>query len=251
MAQPPKGWSERVFAEERFWIKDSGKVKTLLGWGPTLNRGASLMRLQRLTATTGFPFGALACAEQVHGSSVAVLSGDVLKGPVHTVGAHDGLMCTTPDRGVVVWTADCVPVLVEGGGMVSAVHSGWRGTAAGIIPKAIELFARLHGTMPCDLSATIGPAIGPCHYPVGSEVITALDRWAVSDSSWRQGNSIDLRLFLRRQLLDLGLLDSKVEIVGPCTTCDPGLASFRRDGLAAGRQISIIGRTADRLGPVR
>jgi len=150
-------------------------------------------------------------------------------------------MSTTPGCGVVVWTADCVPILLAGGGAVSAVHAGWRGTAAGIIPKATELFERLHGVIPCDLSATIGPGVGACHYPVGPEVIRALDRWAVSDTSWRQGNCIDLRRFLRGQLLDLGLQESKVEIVGSCTACDPRLASFRRDGAAAGRQISIIG----------
>jgi hypothetical protein len=241
MGEPTAGWSERFFAEERFWVKDSGRVQTLLGLGPALNRGASLTRLRRLTETANFPFGALVCADQVHGSSIATLSEDFREGPVHSVGIHDGLMSTTPGCGVVVWTADCVPILLAGGGAVSAVHAGWRGTAAGIIQKSIELFTRLYGVNSNDLSATIGPGVGACHYPVGPEVISALDRWPVSDSSWRQGNRIDLRLFLRRQLMDLGLQESQVEIVGPCTACDPGLASFRRDGAAAGRQISIVG----------
>ena len=205
------------------------------------------MRLRRLIATTGFPFGMLTCADQVHGSSIALLSEEFREGPVHSVGAHDGLMSTTPGCGVVVWTADCVPVLLQAGDAVSAIHAGWRGTAAGILPQAVELFRHLHGAMPTEISATIGPAIGACHYPVGPEVITALDRWAVSESSWHQGNRIDLRLFLRRQLLDLGLLESAVEIVGPCTACDPRLASFRRDGAAAGRQISIIGQGSCRV----
>lgn len=241
MVPPPEDWSERVIAEERFWFKESGNVQILLGWGPPLNRGASLMRLRRLTATAGFPFVALACAEQVHGSSISVLCEDVREDRVQSVGAHDGLMSTIQGSGVVIWTADCVPVLLKGGAAVAAVHAGWRGTAAGIMPRAVDLFRNLHGVMPPEITATIGPAIGACHYPVGLEVITALDRRAVSDCSWRQGKRIDLRLFLRRQLLDLGLPEPAVEIVGPCTACDPGLASFRRDGTAAGRQMSIIG----------
>ncbi|MEN8164212.1 MAG: polyphenol oxidase family protein, partial [Acidobacteriota bacterium] len=208
----------------------------------------SLIRLRRLATIANFPFATLVCAEQMHGTSIAILGEDFRVDPVRSAGTHDGLMSTTPGLGVVVWTADCVPVLLHGGPAVSAVHAGWRGAVAGILPQALEIFRNLHGVIPSELSATIGPAIGSCHYPVGPEVITALDRWAVSDSSWRQDNRIDLRLFLRRQLLDLGLPESAVEVVGPCTACDPRLASFRRDGSEAGRQISIIGRTGDRLG---
>jgi YfiH family protein len=251
MVHYPKGWSERVFGEERFWVKTSGKVWTFLGWGPPLNHGTSLTRLRRLTVKAGFPLGSLVCAEQVHGSSIVVLGGDFREDPVRSAGTHDGLMSTTPDCGVVVWTADCVPVLLSGGIGVSAVHAGWRGTVAGILPRTVKIFGRRFGVRPAEISATIGPAVGACHYPVGPEVITALEQWQVSDSAWRRANRIDLRLFLQRQLLDLGLRDSAVEIVGPCTACDRRLASYRRDGPAAGRQISIIGRTADRIGPER
>ncbi len=241
MVTCPPGWDQREFGEERFWVSNSGTVQLLLGWGPPIGQGASGSRLQRLLATEAFPFRNLVSAQQVHGTSIAIFEQDSDQDTLKNIGRHDGMMSTTAGCGAVIWSADCVPVLISGGGAVSAIHAGWRGTAAGILPKAIELFGRLHGVMPGNLSATIGPAVGACHYPVGPEVITALERWAVSDSSWRQDNRIDLRLFQRRQLLDLGMQESAVEIVGPCTACDPRLASFRRDGAAAGRQISIIG----------
>ncbi|MBQ2453787.1 MAG: laccase domain-containing protein, partial [Lachnospiraceae bacterium] len=50
--------------------------------------------------------------------------------------------------------------------VVAAVHAGWRGTAKGIVMKAV-------GEMDCDpaaIRAWIGPSIGLCCYEVGDEV---------------------------------------------------------------------------------
>lgn len=240
MENCPAGWDQQVYGDEIFWVKTSGQVVSLLGRGPALDRGASLDRQRRLSVVPTFPFDVLVSAQQVHGSSIVVLGGEVTE----SAGRHDGLFSTLSGRGVGIWTADCVPVLLSGGDAVAAIHAGWRGAVSGIIPEAIDLFLRESSVKPTEVSATIGPAIGACHYPVGSEVITALESSGPSDHSWLQPGGVDLRRFVHRQLLDLGLRQSAVEVVGPCTACDPQLASFRRDGQSAGRQISIIGLTA-------
>ncbi len=53
---------------------------------------------------------------------------------------------------------------------------------------------------------------------------------------------IDLRGFLAARLEDLGLESTMIGIAGPCTSLTPELASYRRDGVGAGRQWSMIYR---------
>jgi copper oxidase (laccase) domain-containing protein len=78
------------------------------------------------------------------------------------------------------------------------------------------------------------------HYQVGPEVIAALERAGVPPAGWRDGDRVDLRAFLAGQLAGLGV--GGVQAVGPCTFDTPALASYRRDGAAAGRQWSLVWR---------
>ena len=80
----------------------------------------------------------------------------------------------TARRGVAVGviTADCVPALLlaPASGVVAAVHAGWRGAAAGVLEAALDHLRRDFEVAPADVEASLGPAIGPCCYQVGSEV---------------------------------------------------------------------------------
>jgi hypothetical protein len=149
----------------------------------------------------------------------------------------DALMSDTPGRIVAVKTADCVPILLadDRHHAVAAIHAGWRGTAAGIVRKTIGAMAARWNTLPGDLHAAIGPAIGACCYEVGPEV-------AVQFTGVNQRAHVDLEGANRRQLLESGLDPSRIWTAGLCTSCDAGqFHSFRRDREAAGRMFSFIG----------
>ena len=49
-------------------------------------------------------------------------------------------------------------------------------------------------------------------------------------------------MFLAARLRELGLLPDSIGVIGPCTASSADLASYRRDGPAAGRQFSLIYR---------
>jgi len=180
---------------------------------------------------------AIRWGRQVHGDELTVVA--AAGGPqLLCVGEVDGLLTSQSGVGLVVWTADCVPVVLVGSRAVAAVHAGWRGCAAGIAKAAVDRFAADFDTPPADLHVYLGPAISARHYQVGSEVVEALAATGVESSAWLEGDRVDLRRFLDEQLVQLGV--ARVTTVGSCTHANPKLASYRRDGTAAARQWSLV-----------
>ncbi|MBK5189059.1 MAG: polyphenol oxidase family protein, partial [Gemmatimonadaceae bacterium] len=119
-----------------------------------------------------------ATASQVHGTRV-----------VEHDGAWDGWLRVTeadghfaPRRGtaMAVTIADCVPIfLAHPEGAVALLHSGWRGTAARIIDRALAAFSR-QGLATGELRMHLGPAICGACYEVSADVATALTGAAAS-----------------------------------------------------------------------
>jgi hypothetical protein len=158
----------------------------------------------------------------------------------------DGLATDRAGAFVGVVTADCVPLLLVAPRrrVVAAVHAGWRGAAAGVVEAAL---ARLRDTFdiePRDVGAAIGPAIGACCYEVGPEVRAAFvartgETTACAWGRERGRDRLDLRAAVAALLVAAGVRD--VATLGPCTRCSRDYCSYRRDGAAAGRQVSFIG----------
>lgn len=140
-----------------------------------------------------------------------------------------------------VMTADCLPVLIcaHDGSEVAAVHAGWRGLAAGIIEKTIE---RMQSS-PEDLLVWLGPAIGPKHFQVQQDVVSAFTQQnpdalncftQQSDTHWLA----DMVGLTQQRLAPLGIK----HLYGGdlCTYTDAEkFYSHRRDG-TTGRIASLI-----------
>ena len=177
----------------------------------------------------------LAVCWQVHGSDVRVVSDA-------TDAQSESERCdalTTGTAGVLlgVKTADCVPVLLTDRrrGACAAVHAGWRGTLAGIVPRALDALREEFGTSARDVRAAIGPAARACCYEVGHEVIEAFRaKFAYADSLFapaREGHALaDIQKANRAQLLEAGVAAERVHTLPLCTICRPDLFfSYRRD----------------------
>jgi YfiH family protein len=102
--------------------------------------------------------------KQVHGTDVANL--DVLG--ESQVPLADAAVASKPGRVGVVLTADCMPLFLadESGERVAVTHAGWRGMAAGVIERTVEVM----GSQPSRVVAWMGPTIGPAAFEVGPEV---------------------------------------------------------------------------------
>lgn len=204
---------------------------------------------RRFCAANGLPQESLALTQQTHTTCVEQAMAS-LKGKGRTVvGADiDGLVTKERGLGLICFTADCVPVLLVDpkAKIISAVHSGWRGTVGGIGKNAVEKMVAL-GAEPQNILAAIGPSIGPCSFEVGPEVQREFDtafggRLPVVPS-YRKGHTmIDLWRANELVLQDAGLLENHIFKAEVCTFCAHDLYYSHR--YTNGRRGSLIGAIA-------
>ncbi|WP_460841546.1 peptidoglycan editing factor PgeF [Noviherbaspirillum agri] len=175
---------------------------------------------------------------QVHGSRVidAATAGDSAEADA-CIATQAGVICA-------IQTADCLPVLfcdVEGG-IVGAAHAGWRGLAGGVLENTLSAM-RAAGAG--EITAWMGPAIGPECFEVGQDVVdafTAQDADAADvfkPLHGRDGKYLaDIYSLARRTLRNAGV--EKVFGGGRCTVTEKDLFySYRRDK-TTGRMASLI-----------
>ena len=152
-------WSELVIGVDRALVGRRDGAMMAFAIGPPCRRGHAT---DRLAAIVGDHVTAIRACRQVHGAVVHHPSDT--DGSVREVGDGDALVTTTPGLGVAVWTADCVPVLLRGPGVVAAVHAGWRGCAADVVGAAVRQIEARHRCPPGELTAALGPAVcGACY----------------------------------------------------------------------------------------
>jgi YfiH family protein len=205
---------------------------------------------------------ALGCAgrriiqvHQVHGAAVHVHasgsgadasgSGRIVWGDVKA----DAIVTDDPKTLIAVRVADCCPALLStvDGRVVGAVHAGWRGVVAGVLPAAVRAMRSLSGV---EIAAAIGPCISFDAFEVGAEVAeefriafgpaaSSLIKAGATPGKWH----VDIKAALAEQLRQDGI--SRFDIDPGCTVGDKGLLfSHRRDAGVTGRMIGIIGPRA-------
>lgn len=201
--------------------------------------GAVVENRRLLAAALGFPPERVTIGRQVHGAELATHTVPRAPSPFAEPGGEipevDGHVTAEPLLPLLVFVADCLPIALSGPGGVAMLHCGWRGLAAGIIPRGVESVGAI--------DAAIGPSIGPCCYEVGEDVLTALPTGRKPDSG--PGNSpvdrVDLVTIAAGMLREAGV--ERVETSGLCTSCEAELFfSHRRDAGSTGRQAGLVWR---------
>lgn len=201
----------------------------------------------RLGKIIGFDTKKLVLSHQVHGDAVrTVTEKDCLGLDHHLYPECDGLITNTPGLALVVFTADCTPILLSDPvtGAVGAVHAGWRGTAADIAGKAVERMAVEFGCLPQNIRAAIGPNIGPCCFETDGDVPAALRQTfgpAVEEYICPRGEKFYVNL---KAINALALRRAGVELIDiseECTFCNPEKYwSHRYTGGRRGSQGAVI-----------
>ncbi len=182
--------------------------------------------------------------QQVHGTTV-VDAVDVSEG---RGGPADAVFSTQPGLACTVLVADCLPVLMADtqGRCVAAAHAGWRGLAAGVLENTLAAVCGATGAARGEVTAWLGPCIGPRTFEVGDDVREAFGpdgaphfrphRRRDGSSAWLA----DLAGLARMRLAAAGV--ARIEGGQWCTVEDADrFFSYRRDGVT-GRLAASIAR---------
>jgi len=187
----------------------------------------------------GIKTSSIVCSTQVHGTHIRVVTKDDA-GKLFKENSHkaDGLITETPGVALLVFTADCVPVLLHDPvrNVAGAVHAGWRGTAANIIEAAIDKMESEFNSQRHDIRAAIGPCISKCCFETDSDVADALPEFSA-----KYGNKfmVDLKEANRHLLSKAGVRN--IEISDECTSCKSDKYwSHRKTKGKRGTQAAII-----------
>lgn len=139
---------------------------------------------------------------------------------------RDGLVTDEPGVVLTIFTADCTPILFYDPvrRAVGAAHAGWRGTAAGIAARTVEMMVRAFGCHPEDIRAAIGPCISRCCFETDGDVpeamVKALGREAepaITGSGPKY--HVDLKALNQIWLRRAGVRE--IDVCPDCTACQP------------------------------
>ncbi len=201
-----------------------------------------------LGSALGFDADRLVLSRQVHGITVRHVKKEDMMSPFAPVPYEaDGLITEEKDVPLMIFTADCVPILLyDPGRAVGAVHAGWRGTVGDISGAAIRQMARCFGSRPSDIRAAIGPCISACCYETGEDVKTAVFNVLGGEASayvTPRGKKFmtDLKGINRLLLIRAGVKPANIEASPECTSClSRKFWSHRVTSGKRGSQASII-----------
>ncbi len=205
-------------------------------WGDEIAAVAENHR--RIAHAAGFDLQKLWRMRQVRGAQVIRACEATAESEADAIWAHR----EDPPVVVGVLTADCVPVLLADADATAwaAIHSGWKGTVAGIVPASVRALAQV-GIEPGELRAAIGPCISLEAFEVGPEVACQFPDEVVERNRFARPH-VDLVAMVERQLLAAGVRPENVERVGGCTHTDAcRYFSYRRDGAGIGQHLAFIG----------
>ena len=199
---------------------DALNVSRMVGDDPeAVEENLSIIR----AAVDGRP---AAWVRQVAGDTVLRVSGAGLAGEA------DALITAERDLCLSVAIADCVPVALVGDQEVAMVHSGWRGTLAGVSGKAARELRDLA------VRAYIGPSIRRCCYEVSQQLA---DRFAGAFG----GDVVSGRYLSLQDAIKKDLEGVEVHDLGLCSGCNPDLFySHRVQKPRTGRNLAQVVRRA-------
>jgi hypothetical protein len=164
-------------------------------------------------------------AHLVHGRAVARVTQNNNGTWIHHV---DGIITNEPGCALTMNYADCTPIFLYDPihQAIGLGHAGWQGTVKDLPGAMVQAMQSEFGSDPAQLIAGIGPAIGPCCYEVGENVITAVHNAFTDPTSLlihptnKPTNGrphFDLPEANRRNLIRAGV--RHIEQSGLCTAC--------------------------------
>jgi YfiH family protein len=159
---------------------------------------------------------------QVHSINVAIADAPRLDNQPYQ--KADIILTNKPGVTLFMRFADCVPIFLVDPKrrVIGMVHAGWVGTVNHVAQVALQAMHQRYGSQPGDILAGIGPSIGVDHYPVGSDVITRVQKTfpdTAHEYLVEYGDGIHFDLWAANRFeLEIGGV-RQIDTSGICTAC--------------------------------
>jgi len=154
----------------------------------------------------------------------------------------DGLVTCEKNLPLVVFSADCYPVLLadKEKKAVAAVHSGWRGTKSGISGKAAMVMINEFGVCPENIMVAVGPGIGGCCFETEIDVAEKFEQCYLTEKGGGKF-LIDLPAVIKKTLMENGINEKNIFFSERCTVCEnDNFYSYRVHREKTGRMGAFI-----------
>ncbi len=161
----------------------------------------------------------------------------------------DALVTTASHTGLLIKTADCVPLLLAAsdGSVVAAVHVGWRGLVRGILHAAFRT-EPLRAVAPSEVLCYLAPGIRACHYQFAMEdthVFSDVGLDTIIEPLENEKAAIHLQQGIVQQLQEKGIPSGNIDVSQYCTACRTDLFySHRAEAEIHGEILSVIARVS-------
>lgn len=207
-----------------------------LNLGFNTNEAPEIVKQNRQTLANEFDLEPewIAFANQVHSNRVKVVTDG------GTFANTDALITQIPGLALAIQVADCAAILVadKEGKTIAAIHAGWRGATGDIVPRTVKRMKELVD-QPAGFRAFISPCISEKNFEVGPEVAEQFPDEFVDYETYAKPH-INLKAFLKNQLVQEGLQPENIEVDASCTVANEQFYSYRREGDKSGRMMAII-----------
>jgi len=203
------------------------------------DRNTTADKRDEFVAALGIDSKRLFVVKQVHGENIVRVTAET-----ESTGSMmaDGLMTDCADVAIGILTADCLPVFFcdPMKRAVGIAHSGWKGAVHGIAPKMVSAFQQNFGSRAENIYVGFGPCIRQMSYEVGSEFESMFPGFYQASKTEGKGY-FDLAGYVRKSLVDSGILSQHIQDTGWCTFKEQDhFYSYRRENQTPERILSLI-----------
>lgn len=217
-------------------------VRGMITWGIANDRVCSGITTvksdkRQLAAHLQISEHAICTVHQVHGTGVVCIDRDDHNPLFNAEIEADAIVTNTTNFCIAVKVADCCGIVLYDptSSVIAVVHSGWRGTAKGVVSATISTMQTVFDVDPTNLHAWLSPCASAARYQVGTDVFSVLRGYCTPDTSAVNRWFFDNHHALCDELRSFDVQPNSIVCSTECTIANPSYHSYRRDGAAAGR----------------
>lgn len=227
-----------------FWVLEGSKVNIVFSnakYNRSFNRNTEEGIKNLLSLKEDFNVKTVEYLKQIHSDKIFNYKAD---DDEFIENEGDAIVTNVRDVAIGIFTADCVPVILvdEEKEVVSAIHSGWKGTFNNITKKAVENMKINYGCNENDIKVYIGPHIRQCCYEVSEELKEKfLQNFKVNKDELFSGRNLNMELCIESDLINSGIKENNIYSLELCTHChkEDKLFSYRASNGTYGRLFSF------------